>query len=562
MSIESLSDSYKKSLGRHIAMARGTSDDPLTVARSAPPLDMLAAVAVEYDTIVARIRPESIDKALVAKFDPANLFQHQFTPISLFQQTLICATTQPWDTSISDLVVKTMGCTVQAVLVTDENLVMIFDHLDIKSSNYSESAKRVTTGNMVDSDKKTVLDLNQATDDQTAWSVCADIFRQCADQGVTDLHLQPDEHGDYIIRAEANGQLVNLPETIPHNVAKTMEFAIYNKTTSMRPDARMYPQDGNISFSYKDRKFDLRIATAPLYIAGGFDAPVHFTIRFQDSRRNSQVTLDSLGFADDVLIKLRKAILTPGSFNVFSGPTGHGKTTTLGACMKFLNKPDVMIYSVEDPVENYYPGINHIQINRATNMTFASVLKSLLRKKPHVIMLAEIRDKETGELAMEAAMTGHTVLTTVHADFSYEVPARLTYAGIRPQQVSQKIELCSSQRLLSVVCPHCSEVRKAKAKECLEYGFDPAKYSDMEMAFHNPSGCSHCKSGYSARRPLLELISMDAQFRALIEQNASTQALENDAKTRLKMKTIFDKANELLIAKDTDMAAIQKIVRV
>lgn len=286
-----------------------------------------------------------------------------------------------------------------------------------------------------------------------AWGLISQIFIDCINKNATELHIEP-EADRVRLRAEINGTLQDL-DSLPVNLAGTIDHILYSKTKTMKGDRWRFPQSGSFAFPYQNRQINVRIQTVGRDI-GLTSQLVHTTVRFQDSYRNRQVSLESLPFDAETLHTIRNAVQEPGALCIIAGPTGSGKTTTLGAILKFLATSDRMIYAVEDPVENVYPGVAHVLADRDAGITFSSVLKALLRKKPHVIMVGEMRERETGEVVIEGALTGHIMLTTVHCDFACEIPERLTYLGIQPFQIASKLKLCSSQRLIKEICPHCS----------------------------------------------------------------------------------------------------------
>jgi type II secretory ATPase GspE/PulE/Tfp pilus assembly ATPase PilB-like protein len=345
-------------------------------------------------------------------------------------------------------------------------------------------------------------------------------------------------------------------EPIDREVARSLEFVIYNQTTTMFPDKRMMPQDGNIQLTYQGQNVDCRIASLPNSLPGG-GSPCHITIRLQNSVKTSEVTLEKLGFDTEALTLIKQAVSAPGAFCVVSGPTGSGKTTTLGACLKYLNRPDRMIYSVEDPVENFIPGVSHVQVLKGT--PFADVLRSLLRKKPDVILIGEIRDEETASIAMQAALTGHTVLTTVHADFAYEVPSRLSYIGVKPYQIAQKLKLCSSQRLLPLVCEHCS-IETPITPELARSSHLPQDFIGKTYRQHSNNGCSRCNKGYSGRQPIIEVIPMVDTLREMISEGATTTALRDYVTDELKVVSLRERALRLVASGHADFDGMRKVL--
>ncbi len=555
---ESLTSGLKKALGNHIARSGGYGPiaDPEVIVKNAPEEDVRAALAFEYRAPIIDIPRDMIDVELVNHFDKASLLENRFLPLRKQDAIIIAATSQPWNIQVRDTITSVFtGSVVSILYVSDNNLQGLFDVLKVESESYaaksSEAAKHVDA-NLEERGSRLSLDV--APKSRTA-DVLHRLLQTAIDKNASDLHLHPDQLGRYRIRLDINGMLQDM-DPIDREIARSLEYVIYNHTMTMFPDKRMMPQDGNIQLSYRGQNVDCRVASLPNYLPGG-GAPSHITVRFQNSVKTAEVTLERLGFDNTALNIIKQAVSTPGAFCVVSGPTGSGKTTTLGACLKFLNRSDRMIYSVEDPVENFIPGVSHIQVLKGT--PFADVLRSLLRKKPDIILIGEIRDEETANIAMQAAMTGHTVLTTVHADFAYEVPSRLSYIGVKPYQIAQKLKLCSSQRLLPILCEKCAGEMKV-TPEIIALNRLPDIFKDKVIRQHNPNGCALCNHGYTSRQPIIEVIPMTDTLREMISEGASTTVLRDYVFKDLKISTLKQRSLELVAAGQTDLDGVRKVL--
>jgi len=555
---DSLTSGLKKALGAHLTKAGNLpSTDPEVLIKTCPDEDIRAAIGIEYKAPLVSISREMLDPDLLKSFDRQQLIQNRFVPISKQETMIIVACSQPWNIQVRDSVTSTFsGSAVSMVYVTDNNIQTLFDSL--KSETESYAAKSMEAAKKADQsmdERGSRISLDTPPNSRTA-DVLHRLLQTAIDKNASDLHLHPDASGRYRIRLDINGMLQDL-EPIDREIARSLEYVIYNHTITMFPDKRMMPQDGNIQLAYSGQNVDCRVASLPNYLPGG-GAPSHITIRFQNSVKTAEVTLEKLGFELDSLQIIKQAISTPGAFCVVSGPTGSGKTTTLGACLKYLNKPDRMIYSVEDPVENFIPGVSHVQVLKGT--PFADVLRSLLRKKPDIILIGEIRDEETANIAMQAAMTGHIVLTTVHADFAYEVPSRLSYIGVKPYQIAQKVKLCSSQRLIPILCEYCSSETEVTQEMMIHNKLPDSFRALTSLRSHNPNGCQRCNHGYITRQPIIEVIPMSDTLREMISEGASTTSLRDYVIKELKVPTLKQRALDLVAHGQADLEGVRKVL--
>jgi type IV pilus assembly protein PilB len=270
-----------------------------------------------------------------------------------------------------------------------------------------------------------------------------------------------------------------------------------------------------VKVSGKD--YDLRVSVLPT---------VHgekIVLRVLD-KTNLSASIDKLGLDADTFRQLRAAIDAPHGLILVTGPTGSGKTTTLYSALNELNSPQWNIVTVEDPVEFQVPGINQVPTKKEIGLTFASALRSILRQDPDIVMIGEIRDTETAEIAIEAALTGHQVLSTLHCNDAAGAIARLDDMGIAPFLISSSVILACAQRLMRRVCSHCREPVKYPPKMFEDLGIDPAMFDDVQLS--RGRGCDRCKnSGYAGRFAIIEAMTITDQIRKLIIARASSREM-------------------------------------
>jgi type IV pilus assembly protein PilB len=280
---------------------------------------------------------------------------------------------------------------------------------------------------------------------------------------------------------------------------------------------RRLPQDGRMRVKVGGKDYDLRVSVLPT---------VHgekIVMRVLD-KSNLTASIDKLGLDPDTFKQFKGAIDAPHGLILVTGPTGSGKTTTLYSALNELNSPQWNIVTVEDPVEVQVPGINQVPTKKDIGLTFASVLRSISRQDPDIIMIGEIRDTETAEIAIEAALTGHQVLSTMHCNDAPGAIARLDDMGIAPFLISSSVILSCAQRLLRRICSHCKEPVTYPAKMFEDLGIDPATFEGVQL--YRGRGCDRCKSsGYSGRMAIIEAMTISDQIRKLIIARANTREM-------------------------------------
>jgi len=341
------------------------------------------------------------------------------------------------------------------------------------------------------------------------------LLSQAISDNASDIHVEPSE--DYIrIRYRIDGVL---KEVAP--APKEVQSALISRLkiiSDMDIAERRIPQDGRLTIVVNKKKVDLRVNSIPTVWGE------KIVMRILDNTA-AQMELSDLGFSPENLLRWRETYTRPYGMVIVSGPTGSGKSTTLYATLNSMVRPEVNIVTVEDPVEYRIPGINQVQTNSKAGLTFASSLRSILRADPDIILIGEIRDHETARIAIESALTGHMVLTTLHTNDAPSVLTRLTEMGIEPFLVSSALACASGQRLARRLCPACKRPVKISPNELAAVGFE---YSpDVEATFFEPVGCSRCAdTGFRGRVGLHEVMTMSDGLAALAVRNATSDEVK------------------------------------
>lgn len=340
---------------------------------------------------------------------------------------------------------------------------------------------------------------------------------------VTDIHIEPLEKV-VRIRFRVDGVLQERP--VP---PKNIERAIISRVkimAHMNIAERRRPQDGSIQrkiASLAGREIDIRVSTVPTFWGESV------AMRILDKTVVS-IGLEELGMFDDNLDQFRRLIQRPHGIVLTTGPTGSGKTTTIYACLKEINTPEIKILTVEEPIEYDLPGINQIAVNEDIGVTFANTLRHILRQDPDKIMVGEIRDADTAEMAIHAALTGHLVFSSLHTNDAAGAVARLIDMGVQPYLVASSLEGIAAQRLVRRVCRRCRSMYSPDEKILKEMGVDPNKV-DENLMIPKPVGCPDCNNrGYSGRIALFELIVMNDEIRDMAYREVPTTEIRKVAR--------------------------------
>ncbi|MFW9616558.1 type II secretion system ATPase GspE [Aquabacterium sp.] len=381
-------------------------------------------------------------------------------------------------------------------------------------------------------DLPAVEDLLESSNDAPIIRMLNALLTQAAKDGASDIHIEPYERSS-AVRFRVDG---TLREVVQPN--KALHAALISRLKIMAEldiSEKRLPQDGRISLRIGGRAVDVRVSTLPS--AHGERA----VLRILDKGDTSKFTLESLGMSGDTLDRFKRLLRQPHGIVLVTGPTGSGKTTTLYAGLSTVDAATTNVLTVEDPVEYELPGIGQTQVNAKIDLTFAKALRAILRQDPDVIMIGEIRDFETAQIAVQASLTGHLVLATLHTNDAPSAVTRLTDMGIEPFLLSSSLLGVLGQRLVRKLCPHC-------------------KRQDGHGKWH-PVGCSECgMSGYKGRTGVYELMVADDEIRELIHSRAAEARLAEVAQAA-GMKTMRDDGDRLVAEGVTSLEEVLRVTR-
>jgi type IV pilus assembly protein PilB len=378
------------------------------------------------------------------------------------------------------------------------------------------------------------------------------IILQAAEDGASDLHFDPQDDA-LVVRLRIDGVLHEV-QRIPKRLAPgvTTRLKVLAKLDIAE---RRKPQDGRISLNAKaaGRLLDIRVAVLPTVEGEGV------VMRLLDKSKRAP-TLTELGLSDEMRAQFEEIIRKPTGALLVTGPTGSGKSTTLYAALTEMNRPEINIITVEDPVEYRLAGLNQIQVNPKAGLTFASSLRSILRSDPDVLMVGEIRDVETAKISIEAALTGHFVLSTLHTNDAPSALTRLNEMGVEPFLTGSAVTAVLAQRLVRKLCTHCCEMYMVSRQEMLDARFTPDQAAAADgVGLYRKRGCPRCnQTGYKGRVGIYQLMTMSEDLGRLASQHASREDIERAA-LEAGMKMLWDDG----LAKVTSgLTSLEELARV
>ena len=460
-------------------------------------------------------------------------------PVSCVGKYIVVAFSNPFELTISSKIAEISGKQVVTLLSPERDIkeVLNQDANSAKESQFDDvvEAVGIEFGPVEDLDDDSLDDEESAPIIQLANRIVEDAYGL----GASDIHIEPQEK-ELIVRYRIDGvcqEKLRLPSKVAGSLIARLKIM-----ANLDIAERRLPQDGRIIFKQFTRKnidIDLRVATAPLNHGEGI------VMRILDKQK-STMPLPALGFAEENLLKYREIIKQPYGMILHCGPTGSGKSMTLYSALNEINSPGIVIRTAEDPIEYTLNGINQMQMNRQIGLTFASSLRAFLRQDPDIILVGEIRDTETANIAVEAALTGHLLISTLHTNDAPGTIARLTDMNIEPFMISSSLLCVCAQRLMRRVCKTCriQYEPKGREKEVLEAGIN---WSGTIFK-HNPKGCPRCSStGFKGRIGIHELMATNDELIEAINKGKETSEIKKIA-MRGGMKTLHQ--DSLLKVKD------------
>jgi type IV pilus assembly protein PilB len=359
------------------------------------------------------------------------------------------------------------------------------------------------------------------TDDAPVVSYVQQLLERAVAMRASDLHFEPYEH-HYRVRMRIDGELREM--ATPHMALKDRLASRIKVMSRLDIAEKRLPQDGRMKLQLAEgRELDLRVSTLPTLFGE------KLVIRVLDTTQ-AQLDLTRLGYEPEDLARLIAAIRAPHGMVLVTGPTGSGKTQSLYACLNLLNTPEVNIATVEDPCEIQLQGINQVNVQDKPGLNFAVALRAFLRQDPDILMVGEVRDLETANIAIQAAQTGHLVLSTLHTNDAPATLVRLRNMGTAPYNIAASVSLITAQRLVRCLCPHCKKSRLLPPAAWVSAGWSQDTCPDQAETVFEAVGCSQCHKGFVGRTGIFQVMPMSAEMQQLVLQEAGIQALEQQAR--------------------------------
>jgi general secretion pathway protein E len=389
-------------------------------------------------------------------------------------------------------------------------------------------------------------DLLESEDDAPIIRLINALFTEAIKENASDIHIEPFENR-LAVRFRIDGVLREIVQ--PRRVLAPLITSRIKVLAKLDIAEKRVPQDGRISLRIAGRAVDVRVSTLP---SGHGERVV---LRLLD-KQAGRLDLEQLGMTSATLEEMDRLIHKPHGVLLVTGPTGSGKTTTLYASLLRLNDKSRNIMSVEDPIEYYMDGIGQTQVNTKVDMSFARGLRAILRQDPDVVMVGEIRDLETASIAVQASLTGHLVLSTLHTNTAVGAVVRLRDMGIEPFLLASSLLGVLAQRLVRLLCPHCKTPYTADAAACKTLGIEPARAPTLWA----PCGCERCNHlGYRGRTGIYELVAVDERLATLIHDGAGEHELETHARTR--SPSIAQDGRRRVLAGDTSLEELLRVTK-
>lgn len=491
------------------------------------PMDFAWAKAVQVGLPFVQLTEYPVDRGAVNLVPPQLCRRHEVLPISVSGSIITLAVVDPGNVFALDDVRAAVKQQVTLVVAERKDLLAAIDRYlraDGELNDLTTVLQEESVSNRTD---LAISENEPGVDDAPIVRFVNLLISQAIQDRASDIHIEPAQY-DVGVRYRIDGVLHEMqraPKAIQSGVTSRLKIMADIDIAEKRK-----PQDGRLSVNHDGRAIDLRVATLPTVWG---EAVV---MRILDNT-NTTLSLSDLNMLDDNLAMFRKSFTKPNGMILVTGPTGSGKSTTLYTTLYAVAKPEVKVITVEDPVEYRIPGINQVQVNPKAGLTFASALRSILRSDPDVVLIGEIRDQETAQIAIEASLTGHLVLATLHTNNAPAAITRLTEMNIEPFLVGSALDSVVAQRLARRLCERCMRPYQSTIEGLAQRGFfvDPAQPAPT---LYQPVGCTSCSdTGYRGRIALHEVMSVTEEIERLAVSRASSMEITKMA-TRQGMMTL------------------------
>jgi len=517
-----------------MATVGNNNPNPLPVTVGAPndaaERDQARKLAERYRCPFVDLREQRIDPDLFRSIPAEMMFRYNFVPLESHDTTLVVAMADPSQLHLTDELSLLLGKRLQIKVATTSQIGDLLKRTE-QSQRVLDQATEGFTLQVVseEEDSEENITMEKLTQRDTGVSpvvrLVDTVIFTALERRASDIHIET-RNAEVVVKYRIDGVLQYAMQPL----AKDWHATILSRIKVMSEldiAERRVPQDGRFRVRYKGRFVDFRVSIMPSI--HGEDAVLRVLDKETLSEKFRNLTLDVVGFDIDEVTKFRRYIHEPYGMVLVTGPTGSGKTTTLYAAINEIKNDEDKIITIEDPVEYQVRGITQIPVNEKKGLTFARGLRSILRHDPDKIMVGEIRDQETAQIAINSALTGHLVFTTVHANNVTDVIGRFINMGVEPYNFVSALNCIMAQRLVRVICDHCKKQVRYTDEALKESGLDPAEW--QKVAFYEGPGCLECSgSGYRGRSAITELLDLSDRIREMIIDRRPTSEIKRAAK--------------------------------
>lgn len=488
-------------------------------------LDMVVSMGRVLNTPPVNLARINIPQDVATLLPKEVAHNHKVVPVSRLDNRLYLAMADPLNVLALDDVKRITKLEVSPMIASERAILDKLNNLDTRAGSMEEiiaaqkQADLESDADNLEQISETIDDLSEeqlkdSTQEAPVIKLANLILVQAVKDRASDIHIEPFEKS-VRLRYRIDGALIDA--TPP---PKNMQVPLMSRLkimSNLNIAERRLPQDGRMRIKVAAKDIDLRVSFLPT---------VHgekCVLRVLD-KSNLSASIEKLGMDQDTFRRFKSAVDAPHGLLLVTGPTGSGKTTTLYSALNELNNPDYNIVTVEDPVEFQIPGINQVPVNKEIGLSFAAALRSILRQDPDICMIGEIRDSETAEIAVEAALTGHQVLSTMHCNDAPGAIARLDDMGIAPFLISSSVILACAQRLMRRICPMCKEPVTYPPRMYDDLGIDPKIFDGVTL--YRGRGCERCKNtGYAGRSAIIEVMTVSDEIRKMVIERKSAMEI-------------------------------------
>jgi len=514
-------DQLEHARGRQLE-SHGRLTDILIEEGMLNPQEVLGAIGRQLDLpVIGELDPEEIDDEIALRVPITFAKQHRLLPIAADPErgSIRVLVADPLDSApLDDLRILFDGAEIDIQLASEGLIISTINTVFDRGATVTDQLAEEATDDLdmlATSISSEPQDLLEATEDAPIIRLVNSLLQHAVKERASDTHLEPFER-EIRVRFRIDDVLYEPMKPLPRSLQASIASRI-KIMGSLDIAERRLPQDGRIRLKIAGRDYDVRLSTIP--IAHGERLVMRLlpdTAEFVD--------LGRIGFNETQLEVLSRIMKRPNGIFLVTGPTGSGKTTTLHAALASINGSDKNIMTIEDPVEIQQPGVSQIEVNPKIGLTFAAGLRSILRQDPNVVLVGEIRDKETAEIAIQASLTGHLVLSTLHTNDAPSAITRLVDMGVEPFLVGSSLVAVLAQRLVRVLCTGCREAYIAPENELRELGVRPG---EKPITIYRSIGCESCnQTGYRGRLGIFEIMLIDDEIRAMVSRNIDAKRIK------------------------------------